>query len=299
MLAEMQALYDLGWRGTVFIVDDNFIGNKREVRKMLPELIAWQKANHYPFKFLTEASVNLAYDEELMSLMSIANFGDVFLGLETPCNDSLKEAGKTQNVGKDLREAVVQLQNHGLHVMGGFMVGFDHDNPDTIFRDQLKFIQSAGVPVAMIGTVTALPGTRLWHRLREEGRLLSEASGNNTAGETNFEPTMGMTTLVAGYHDLLLSLYSAKNYFARIETMVENYRSHIVSRHCSWRDAMAFVRSMWDIGVVSQARWRYWRLLAKTSLTNIKALPVAIRLAIYFVHFNGVALALSVQPANE
>jgi len=291
MIAELQALYDRGWRGTVFVVDDNFIGNKRAVKKMLVELIAWQKQHRYPFKFLTEASVNLASDEELMGLMSLANFGDIFLGLETPCAESLREAGKTQNTSLDLRSAVVKLQRHGLHVMGGFMVGFDHDNPKTIFQDQLAFIQEVGVPVAMVVTVMALPGTRLWYRLREEGRLLSETSGNGTTGETNFEPVMGMANLANGYRKLLLSLYSAKNYFARIETLMKNYRSRIISTHCSGNELVALARSMWDIGVRSKARWWYWRLLAKTGFTNVRAFPVAVKLAIYWIHFQEVALS--------
>lgn len=297
MIAEFQALYDLGWRGAVFVVDDNFIGNKRAVKEMLPHLIAWQKQHRYPFKFLTESSVNLALDEELMLLMSRSNFADIFLGLETPCADSLREAGKTQNVNMDLRSAVVTLQRHGLHVMGGFMIGFDHDNPKTIFREQLAFIQEIGVPVAMIGTVMAIPGTRLWNRLRAEGRLITESSGNNTDGATNFEPTMGMDNLVKGYQQLLLTLYSAKNYFGRVETLLKNYRSKIVGIRVSWSELGALIKSMWRIGVMSKARWWYWRILTRTGLTNIKAFPIVIKLSIYWVHFHKVAQ--SVQKSSD
>ena len=291
MIGEFQVLYDHGWRGTVFVVDDNFIGNKREVKIMLRELIAWQRVRRYPFKLFTEASINLANDEELMGLMSLANFGDIFLGLETPCVDSLKEAGKTQNVVSDLRSAVRGLQGHGLHVMGGFMVGFDHDDPKTIFQEQLAFIQEIGVPVAMVGTVMALPGTRLWYRLREEKRLLSETSGNNTTGETNFEPIMGVANLVNGYRKLLLTLYSAKNYFARIEILVKNYRPQTIHSRCSWSELVALVRSVWRVGVCSEAWWRYWRVLTKTVFTNIRAFPVVVKLSIYWIHFREVALS--------
>jgi len=289
MMAELQAIYDLGWRGSVFIVDDNFIGNKREVKLMLAELIAWQKQRRYPFKFFTEASVNLANDEELMGLMSRANFADIFLGLETPCAESLQEAGKTQNVRTDLRSAVVKLQQHGLHVMGGFMVGFDHDDPKTIFKDQLAFIQEIGVPVAMVGLVMALPGTRLWHRLREEGRLLQDTSGNNTTGETNFQPAMGMENLVKGYRELMFRLYSAKNYFTRVETLVREYRSTMVCTHIPANELRALFRSMWHIGIRSKARWRYWKLLIKTAAFNFRAFPVAVKAAIYWPHLNMVA----------
>ncbi|MGE5392497.1 MAG: B12-binding domain-containing radical SAM protein [Candidatus Saccharibacteria bacterium] len=298
MMAEFDALYDLGWRGSVFVVDDNFIGNRREVRKMLPELVAWQKRHRYPFKFLTEASVNLAGDVELMTLMSKANFGDLFLGLETPCAESLQEAGKTQNAGLDLRSAVNELQRRGFTVMGGFMVGFDHDNPQTIFRDQLAFIQEAGVPVAMVGMVMALPGTRLWQRLRDEGRLIKESSGSNTTGETNFLPVMGMDNLVNGYRDLLLSLYSAKNYFRRVETELRNYRSKIVGR-CSLNDLAALFKSAVHIGILSEARWRYWRLLAKTALTRPKAMHIAVQQAILWPHFRKVALLAQGQQTDN
>ncbi|MBI3952482.1 MAG: B12-binding domain-containing radical SAM protein [Candidatus Doudnabacteria bacterium] len=288
MMAELQLLFDLGYRGAVFVVDDNFIGNKRAVKQMLVELVAWQKRHRYPFKFFTEASVNLADDDELLGLMSLANFGDVFLGLETPCMDSLKEAGKTQNTSRDLREAVIKIQRRGLHVMGGFMVGFDNDKAETIFRDQFEFIQAIGVPMAMVGIVMAIPGTRLWHRLRAEGRLLLEANGDNTSGQVNFLPTMGLEKLVKGHRELLLALFSAKSYFARIETLIKNYRPKTRSTHLSWNELLAVVKSLWFIGIWSGANWRYWKLLIKTS-GNLRAFPVVVKNVIYWDHLHRVA----------
>ena len=189
MQREFQALYDAGWRKSVFIVDDNFIGNKREVKQLLPCLIEWQREHQFPFTLLTEVSVNLAGDEELMQLMSAANFFKVFIGLETPNHDSLVECGKNQNTAHSLAEVVDAIHRHGMQVMGGFIVGFDHD-PENIFDLQVRFIQQIGVVTAMVSILTALPQTRLWKRLKAEGRLLSDASGENTDGGLNFEPIM-------------------------------------------------------------------------------------------------------------
>src|SRR5256714_220807 len=181
MLAEFDALLALGWRGTVFIVDDNFIGNKKNVRGLLPELAEWQKRHGYPFTLLTEASVNLADDEPLLESMRQSGFRRVFLGIETPVEESLKEAQKTQNRG-NLLDSVKRIQSYGMEVMAGFIVGFDND-PDDIFERQIKFIRESAIPLAMVGILAALPDTQLWRRLEKEGRLLGESSGNNTRSE--------------------------------------------------------------------------------------------------------------------
>ncbi len=163
MLSEFDALFRLGWRGTVFIVDDNFIGNKKNVRRLLPEITKWQERNGFPFSFLTEASVNLADDEELLADMQRAGFRRVFLGIETPVEESLKEAQKSQNRG-DLLESVKRIQSYGMEVMAGFIVGFDND-PEDIFERQIRFIRDSAIPLAMVGLLTALPDTQLWRRL--------------------------------------------------------------------------------------------------------------------------------------
>lgn len=283
MINEFQHLYNAGWRGSVFIVDDNFIGNKTHVKQMLPELIKWQKAHKYPFMFLTEASVNLAEDEELMQMMSKANFHKVFLGIETPNMESLKECGKMQNTKKDLTEAIRLIHNHGMQVMGGFIVGFDNDN-ETIFDNQIGFIQKAGIATAMIGTLTALPKTQLWHRLKREGRLQSDTTGQNTEVIANFEPRMGKKKLAEGYNRLVSSAYSYKNYYKRVNTFLKDYKPTVVSR-LRKEDIRALLMSMWRIGIVSRARFRYWKLLIKTGVTKRKAVPVAVELAICGLHF--------------
>jgi len=195
VLQELQAIYVTGWRGSVFIVDDNFIGNQKKVKELLVNIIKWQKQHNYPFVFFTEASINLADDSELMKLMIKANFSMVFLGIETPEENSLKAIGKFQNINRNLNEAIRIIHNHGLMVMGGFIVGFDQDN-ENIFERQIRFIQQTGIAVAMVGILTALPKTRLWQRLKSENRLLEESTGDNTLASLNFEPKMGSKNLI-------------------------------------------------------------------------------------------------------
>jgi radical SAM superfamily enzyme YgiQ (UPF0313 family) len=286
MTREFQALYDIGWRSPVFIVDDNFIGNKRKVKEMLVSLIGWQQEHRFPFTFLTEVSINLAQDEELMRLMSAANFNKVFIGIETPNADSLKECGKSQNIKGGLAESVDRIQRHGMQVMGGFIVGFDSD-PENIFDVQLRFIQQVGVVTAMVGVLTALPQTRLWHRLKAEGRLLKTASGENTDGQINFIPRMERETLVNGYRNLLTAIYSPKNYYQRIATFLKSYNPTARAR-LRRQDILAFLRSMWSLGLLSNVRFHYWRLIMKTLVMKRKALPMAVELAILGLHFEKV-----------
>jgi radical SAM superfamily enzyme YgiQ (UPF0313 family) len=287
MRAELQALYDHGWRASVFIVDDNFIGNKHNVKTMLPEIIDWQREHGFPFTLLTEASVNLAEDEHLMNLMSAANFNKVFLGLETPCLESLKECGKTQNTSTDLVDVVRIIHQHGMQVMGGFIVGFDSDT-ESIFESQIKFIQQIGVVTAMVGILGAIPQTRLWHRLRAEGRLLSETSGDNTDGSLNFIPKMGTSQLLEGYHSVVSTIYTPRYYYKRIHTFLKSYQP-TAKGHFSRDELKALFRSFWKIGLCSRSCLLYWKLVLVTALTRIKSLPAAIELAIYGYHFQKLA----------
>ena len=223
MLGEFQTLYDMGWRGAVFVVDDNFIGNKVKVKSLLREIIKWHEPLRYPFALYTEASVNLAEDDELMQLMTQAGFDSVFLGLETPAEESLRECGKHQNCKMDLLEAVKKIQRNGMEVMGGFIIGFDNDPPN-IFERQVKFIQNSGVCRAMIGLLTALPGTRLYERLRKEGRLLANATGDNCDGSMNFIPKMDIQTLREGVRRWYSNLYSPKQDHQRATEFLKIYQ---------------------------------------------------------------------------
>ena len=212
VLAELDALFRVGWRGTVFIVDDNFIGNKRNVKRLIPVLADWSERHGRPFSFITEASVNLAEDDELLDGMRRAHFRRVFLGIETPVEASLKEAQKGQNMRRDLLDSVRKIQSYGMEVMAGFIVGFDND-PDDIFERQIEFIRESAIPLAMVGLLTALPDTQLWRRLEREGRLLLESTGNNTDGSLNFVPKMDATRLIEGYKSIMRAIYSPGEYY--------------------------------------------------------------------------------------
>src|SRR2546428_1641602 len=211
ILAELDALLRVGWRGTVFIVDDNFIGNKKNVRRLMPELAKWQEKNGHPFSLLTQASVNLADDNDFLADMQRAGFRRVFLGIETPVEESLKEAQKSQNRG-NLLESVKKIQSYGMEVMAGFIVGFDND-PEDIFERQINFIRESAIPLAMVGLLTALPDTQLWRRLEKEGRLLGESSGNNTNCALNFLPKMDAARLVEGYQSIMRTIYKPSEYY--------------------------------------------------------------------------------------
>ena len=292
MIMEIQSLYDTGWMGSVFIVDDNFIGNKVNAKKMLESLISWQKQHKYPFRFLTEASLNLADDKELMQMMSAANFNNVFLGIETPSIESLTECNKKLNVNRNLAESVKTIQNNGMQVMGGFIVGFDSDT-ENVFEAQIKFIQKIGVATAMVGVLTALPQTRLWHRLKAEGRLLGRTTGGNTDGVLNFIPKMDKEKLLAGYKKIVNTIYSPKQYYKRVHTLIRNYRPTVKGR-VKKEDIDAFFKSMWKIGILSKARFHYWWLIIKTFFTKRKAFPIAVELAIHGEHYTRVARKVGV-----
>jgi|GEM_PF-14436 len=262
LLGELAAIEATGYRGTVFVVDDNFIGNRRAVRRMLPLLVQWQKDRRYPFDLMTEASVNLAEDSVLLDGMVQAGFTSVFLGLETPSLEALKGAGKTQNLRTPLDESVRRITAAGLEVMGGFIVGFDSDGPD-VFEAQRAFISGSPIPMAMIGPLMALPGTDLWTRLEEEGRMRTSGSGDegDQFGRPNFEPAMDEAVLLAGYRDLVAGLYSADAYYDRCEAVLDLAPPSPGLRAPDPRDLLHFVRAVWMIGVVSPRRRRFWRLL--------------------------------------
>ncbi|MFH1130859.1 MAG: radical SAM protein, partial [Pseudomonadota bacterium] len=222
IIGELDSLYELGWHKSIFFVDDNFIGNKKQIKsEVLPALIEWRKGK-IGMPFSTEATINLADDPELLRLMVDAGFDTVFVGIETPNEDSLAECSKNQNKGRDLVESVKQLQRAGLQVQGGFIVGFDNDSP-SIFQQQIDFIQQSGIVTAMVGLLQAPLGTRLYERMQKEGRLINEFSGDNVAGSTNIIPRMGLETLREGYREILSHIYAPKFYYERVLTFLREY----------------------------------------------------------------------------
>lgn len=291
MIAELDALYNAGWKGTVFFVDDNFIGNKRLVKQFLRSLVEWRQQRRPQMDFITEASVNLADDVELMDLMVQAGFHRVFVGIETPAAESLREAQKFQNTHGDLAEKVQTIQRNGMEVMGGFIVGFDHD-PHEIFELQFDFIQKTGIAAAMVGLLTALPKTQLYHRLLGEGRLDAKSTGNNTEAVLNFIPKLDREYLLNGYKWLMWKLYEPNAYYRRALTFLKEYRPHGPRLKLTAGDMRAFVRSLWVMGVVHRGRVAFWRYLATVLLRHPRKLPPAIALAIHGFHYRMVAKQL-------
>lgn len=291
MLSELDAIYQLGYRGTVFVVDDNFIGNKRKVKtEILPAMIEWQRSHGYPFKFLTEASINLADDDKLCQMMSDCGFTRVFVGIETPNEESLTECNKFKNKNRDLVADVKKLQNYGFEVMGGFIVGFDND-PISIFKNQINFIQKSGIVTAMVGILMAPPETKLWHRLEKENRLLPGGTGDNTDGSTNIVPKMGLDILVDGYKRILHSIYSPKEYYERIATFLKEYKPNekVAS---GFRIEAYQLKTLFKatclLGIMDRASRHYWKLIFFSLLKYPRRVGLCVTLAIQGFHFRKV-----------
>ncbi len=290
LIAELESLYTHGWRSSVFIVDDNFIGNKGKLkREILPAIIAWMEKRKYPFSLYTEVSINLADDEELMELMVKAQFNQVFIGIESPNEESLAECSKLQNRNRDLIASVKKIQKAGLEVQAGFIVGFDKD-PAAIFDRLTAFIQESGIVTAMVGLLNAPHGTKLYHRLKQEGRLIKSATGDNTDFSINFIPKMNLEHLIEGYRKILRTIYSPKHFYARTTQFLREYRPGKATTKFDLRmnHLVAIVKSSIQLGVVGRERFHYWKLVIWSTLRKPKLLPLAITLSIYGYHFRKV-----------
>jgi radical SAM superfamily enzyme YgiQ (UPF0313 family) len=288
IVAELDSLYATGWRGNVFFVDDNFIGNKKILKtEVLPALIEWHRNRDGISSFSTEVSINLADDAELLRLMVEAGFTAVFVGIETPSEAGLSECSKFQNRNRDLVESVKRLQRAGLQVQGGFIVGFDSDTP-SIFQQQVDFIQMSGIVTAMVGLLQAPYGTRLYERLQHEGRLTSEMTGDNADGSTNIVPAMGLDALHQGYRWLLGQIYSPPFYYERVRTFLREYRAPEVSMRLESEHVAAFFRSVYQLGIRGSERAHYWALLFWALFRRPELFPLAVTLAIYGFHFRQV-----------
>jgi len=289
VIAELDAMIGLGWKGQIFFVDDNFIGNKGYLKKhLLPALIEWRKGKR-GIHFNTEASVNLADDVQLMEMMVQAGFETVFIGIETPDEGSLAECNKKQNKNRDLVDTVKRIQRAGLQVQGGFIVGFDNDT-QSIFQRQIDFIQKSGIVTAMVGLLQAPAGTRLYERLKQEGRLLGYMSGNND-GTTNFITRMDLDTLREGYRKIMLHIYSPKNYYQRVRTFLREYKAPRIEIPLNWKSMLAFLRSNIRLGIIGSERFQYWGLLWWTIFKRPGYLPLAITLSVYGYHFRKVSIS--------
>jgi len=283
IIGELDGLYAAGWRGGVFFVDDNLIGNRKALKdELLPALIEWQRGKNIPFQ--TQLSIDLADDEVLTKMMVKAGFRTVFIGIETPDEQSLSECNKRQNVGRNLFDDVKRLQRAGLEVQGGFIVGFDHDTP-SIFQRQIEFIQKSGIVTAMVGLLQAPPGTRLYERLTKESRLQRQGSGDNVDGTTNIVPIMSLSALQEGYERILKTIYAPKPYYKRVRTFLREYKAPAIHPSLNAREILAFFRSVFRLGIAGRERLQYWKLLVWTLFRRPKQFPMAVKFAIYGYHF--------------
>lgn len=291
IIAELDGLWQQGWRGPVFFVDDNLIGNKRLLREeLLPALINWRRGKR-GVVFYTEASINLADDEDLMRMMVAAAFDQVFIGIETPEEASLTECNKRQNQSRDLIADVKRIQRTGLQVQGGFIVGFDNDSA-TIFQRQIDFIQKSGIVTAMVGLLQAVPGTKLHARLHEQGRLIGNTTGDNVDGTTNFISRMNRETLSDGYRRLMDHIYSPGPYYQRIRTFLREFRPSHGSGGMSSQNIGAFMGACLRLGVIGRERFHFWGLLLWTCFRRPRLVPMAVTLSIYGFHFRKCSAAL-------
>lgn len=285
-LNELTLLYDSGWRGSVFVVDDNFIGNVQGVKALLPLVAEWQRERDYPFGLFTEATLALAEDGDLMDQMVAAGFNMVFVGIETPDRETLASVGKRQNLRSDMLASVRAIQRKGMEVSAGFVIGFDTD-PLDIFDRQVRFIQESGIPSAMVSLLTALPGTRLHRRLRQEGRLAGDSCGGNNTHDLrlNFVPRMDATALLAGYRKVLSEIYDPERYFARCLDLLRSVKPHRTSaRRITLTELRALLFSLVR-QTLSSYSVAYWKFLVRGLAARPRMLAETVTMAVKGHHF--------------
>jgi len=286
IIDELESLYQVGWRGQILIVDDNFIGNKYQVKEnLLPAIKKWMTNHKFPFTFNIQSSINLADDEELMQLMAETGFTSTFVGIETPDERSLQECNKEQNKGRDLIQSVKKIQNSGLQVSGGFIVGFDTDT-QIVFQKQIDFIQQSGIVSAMVGLLNAPKNTVLYKRLKNENRLIAQSSGNNTDSSLNFIPLMNLQELLEGYKKIIQGVYAVKPYYKRIRQFLLNYKKlHAGRQTRDFPFFLGFLKSVFIIGIMNKGRGEYWKLILWTLFRRPALLADALTFSVYGYHF--------------
>jgi len=320
VLAELDQLRAAGWRESVFIVDDNFIGNKARAKELLRAMAEWRSQIGAGFDFITEASLNLADDTELMQLMKDAGFKSVFLGIETPDESGLISSNKLQNTRRSLLESVARIQSYGIEVMGGFILGFDTDQED-IFDRMVEFNQKSGIPIAMVGLLQAMPGTQLFRRLRREGRIVDAGGGNNTfCDRLNFLPRMDAAKLVEGYRGVMKRIYNCEAYYERVKLYLNRAHPKPAKRAAGERakrppqpsepwitraNLRALANSIVRQGVLGRHQWSYWKFLAQAATRYRRCFGAAMSLAVMGYHFQVMTRKLSkvidaaAQPAES
>lgn len=287
ILTELDLIYQTGWRQNVFFVDDNFIGNKTILKnEILPALKKWMEARNFPFSFATEASINLADDNELMKMMRDSGFSTVFIGIETTAPESLKACGKLQNTNRNLVKSVHKIQAYGIEVNGGFILGFDSDTP-SVFAQQIEFIKESGIISAMVGLLNAPKKTRLYKRLKKEGRIINESSGNNTDFTLNFIPKMDKRLLLDGYARVIRGIYGGEVYYKRVWELLKRFTPNNMKRkfRFSFKMILVFMRVHIQLGIVDSYRYQYWKLIFRTLIKRHQLIPLAITYSVYGFHF--------------
>ncbi len=296
MIAELERLYELGWRRSIFMVDDNFIGNKRNVKLLLKELAPWMKEKGYPFTFATEASVDLANDQELMDLMTECNFGAVFLGIETPDTDSLTVTQKYQNTRDPLSESVQKIIKSGLRVMAGFIVGFDGEKSGAGDRI-VNFVEKTTIPIALFSMLQALPDTALWHRLKKEGRLQAESANINQTTLMNFIPTRPIEEIALEFVNSFWELYDPEKFLDRTyrhyrilgEAPCHNdpnkKKKRKEKKPLEWITIRAFLTICWRQGFIRKTRWKFWVYLLEMYRYNRGGIPSYLSVCAQIEHF--------------
>ncbi len=288
ILAELDRLLELGFTQSVFLVDDNFIGNKRNVKLLLKELKIWQEKNGYPFRLMTEASVDLGQDPELLEMMVECNFYVVFLGIETPDEESLTLTKKFQNTRNSLSDSVQAITQAGMRVMAGFIIGFDGEKPGAGDRI-VQFVENTSIPMAMFSMLQALPNTALWHRLQKEGRLNTKIANMNQTTLMNFIPTRPLEEIAREYIDGFWQLYDPQRYLDRTYRhfmMMGKPRNPVSRRRLNWPTIRAFLTICWRQGIVRPTRWKFWLYLATILRHNPRVLDHYLSVCGLFEHFN-------------
>ncbi|WP_199247251.1 B12-binding domain-containing radical SAM protein [[Phormidium] sp. ETS-05] len=286
-LAELDRLYELGFDQSIFLVDDNFIGNKRNVKLLLKELKGWMESHNYPFRLYTEASVDLAQDQELMDMMVDCNFNAVFLGIETPDESSLTVTKKFQNTRDSLSDAVEAITRSGLRVMAGFIIGFDGEKPGAGDRIA-RFVQQTSIPIALFSMLQALPDTALWHRLEKEGRLVEKIANINQTTLMNFIPTRPIEQIAREYIEAFWDIYDPINFLDRVYNhflIMGPPRNRVRRRSINWKTIRALAIIFWRQGVLRETRWKFWIYLYNIIKHNPKVWDHYISICAYFEHF--------------
>ncbi len=277
IISELDKMYDLGWRGLIFLVDDNFIGNTVKLKnEILPAIIKWREERRNPIRFVTQASINLVDDKALMNLMANAGFNNVFIGIETPNIESLIECGKKQNLNRDIVASVKTIHENGIMVFGTFVLGFDSDTP-SVFEEMIQLIQESGIIVAQVAILTPLKGTRLYDRLKAEGRLLKEdpvVISLDADPTQNFITKMDKTELLEGFCEVVNTVYSPKVFYDRIKIFLENYKPVSEDSEIDYiKVLIVFTRIIIYIGILGQERFYFWKSVLWCLFNKPKHVP--------------------------